>query len=569
MIKNNQQIEIDVEDRVAAALEKLAKQPQRDLRLECVVTGERYDIEDIRIDADGQTITVFFVAEGLLRERFDAGVKLLANFGTEAFLFTGIEVRFFNTESDPVALQLAKPERVYVSNRREATRIRLVRGMRALVQVQIYAGRNPVDALLTNLSLGGCGIEIELATGMLMQRGQEVAAMYIEFPNGTRASLPAIVRHVQTTDRDGYAYVGFEFPEHNRTKQQNLPIWLRELEREITFRSGRSKSHLLQPSELFLGSDNSQVAVRLDRQSQSMRLRNTPIQAGLRRIAQTLGTAAIDLRHGDPMPIDRLRDCADSLCQMVNEDRTEFLYALCCLHEQPPLIQHCIAVAGRLIDLVGTESTMAPHLSEIAFSALVHDLGNIVHVGPPTPSDDPLITDPGQRDDSHLELLDALGPAGSFVATGIRRAIIESLNATPQTAAAQASSSAVDTLAQAADVVDRVDVMYRGIGNHDPQPPMVIFRTLYQRYDEKDRHWLKRYIQCQGPYPIGTLVQFSTGFLGWVLELGSDGQPSRVRVVRNVGNPRRLDQILGRADFSQIGEIKRAVLPQRFGLLPY
>jgi hypothetical protein len=128
---------------------------------------------------------------------------------------------------------------------------------------------------------------------------------------------------------------------------------------------------------------------------------------------------------------------------------------------------------------------------------------------------------------------------------------------------------AVATLTHAAYIVDIIDVISRGLGNHEAKPPLQLFRDLYHRYEGEDRSWLERYMKRQGIYPIGSLVQYTSGFLAWVLRLGEDGHPDRIRVVRDGRGERRLNQLLGRADFAQLGKIDRAVLPQRFGLVPF
>ena len=276
-------IEIDDEDRVAAALASLQQARRSDLRVECVLTGERFDIEDFAIEDGGERLTLSLTAEGLPRERFDAGVRLHASLGVEALLFSGIAVQAFRIDQEPAALVIAKPARVHVSNKRESTRIRLVRGMRALVQLQVYEDRNPVDARLMDLSLGGCGIEIELRAGMLLRAGQDVFALFIEFPNGTRASLPATVRHVQLAERNGHAYVGFAFARRDDARRNGVVQWLREMEREIAFRAGHGSNHLIQPSRLFLGGTESRVSIRLDRQEHQPPTNNTPMVASLRR----------------------------------------------------------------------------------------------------------------------------------------------------------------------------------------------------------------------------------------------------------------------------------------------
>jgi hypothetical protein len=564
-VKDSPRIEIDDGDRVAAALESLKKQAYCDLRLECVVSGERFDVHDFEVM--GERVRLCLDTLGLPRERFDAGVRLHASIGAEALLFSGIAVERFRIENDPPELVIAKPERVFVSNKRESTRIRLVRGMRALVQLQIHEDRDPIDARLMDLSLGGCGIEIDLRAGMLLKNGQQVAALFIEFPNGTREAMPAVVRHVQLAERPAHAYVGFAFAKRNASHQQVVPLWLREMEREIAFRGGQGNMHLIQPSRLFLGGAESPVALRLDKQEQVPISQNTPFVAPLQGIARTLGDAAIALRHERELPTERLYEAADTICRLLARDRPAFLYALCCLNNQPALIHHCITVAGRLADLVQSDEMLGRNLREIVFAALVHDFGNILSADEQTESADTLITDPDAPGAHHAGLMTALGSPGSWAASGARRAIIEALN-TPGLDLAN-MPVAVATLTHAAYIVDIIDVISRGLGNHEAKPPLQLFRDLYHRYEGEDRSWLERYMKRQGIYPIGSLVQYTSGFLAWVLRLGEDGHPDRIRVVRDGRGERRLNQLLGRADFAQLGKIDRAVLPQRFGLVPF
>jgi c-di-GMP-binding flagellar brake protein YcgR len=567
-VKDSPRIEIEDSEAAAAALQSLHKQPHWDLRVECVTTGERFEVEALSMNGLGDDIRLSINPAGLTRERFDAGIRVHANDNGETLLFTGITVNAFHVEKDPAPLVIGKPKRVYVSNKRESTRIRLIGGMRALVQLQVYEDRNPGDARLVDLSLGGCAIEVPLRAGMLLKAGQQVAALFIEFPNGTRASLPAVVRHVKIAERGSHACVGFSFATPDATRPHVVPRWLREMEREIAFRSGRGHSHLMQPSRLFLGGPDSPVTIRLDKQQQTPLTRATPMVDTLQGVARILGETAIALRHEKALPIERLHAGARTVCNLLAENRHDFLYALCCLDDQPALIQHTIIVAGRLADLVQSDDMLAPDVHEITFAALVHDFGNILTAGAHTCSEDTLITDPDAPcAEGHAGLLAALGSAGSWAASGARRAIIEALNM-PDADPAQ-MPVAQQSLARAAYIVDTIDVISRGLGGREAKPPLQIFRDLYQASNEADRQWLTRYMKRQGVYPIGSLVQYSSGFLAWVLRLGEDGQPSRIRVVRNAGNPRRLNQILGRADFGQIGTLDRPALPQRFGLSPF
>ncbi|MCP1328097.1 metal-dependent phosphohydrolase, partial [Halomonas sp. 707D4] len=100
-----------------------------------------------------------------------------------------------------------------------------------------------------------------------------------------------------------------------------------------------------------------------------------------------------------------------------------------------------------------------------------------------------------------------------------------------------------------------------------PLDAVAAYRYLYNRPTRFDQHWVTRYVQRHGFYPLGSLVEFSHGYLAWVLGVDERGQPDRVRVVRNL---RRRDVFyddeIGRVDFDQLGRLTGPAQPHRHDL---
>ncbi|ARS52973.1 hypothetical protein [Kushneria konosiri] len=121
-----------------------------------------------------------------------------------------------------------------------------------------------------------------------------------------------------------------------------------------------------------------------------------------------------------------------------------------------------------------------------------------------------------------------------------------------------------------AAVIDTVDAMTRTRGDRPGKTAVEAYRYLYQKPECFDKHWVTRYVQRHGFYPIGSLVKFSNGYLAWVMELDDSGQPQRVRVVRHLGRgEQNLNDILSRVDFPQLGTLEALVRPESFGLTPF
>lgn len=84
----------------------------------------------------------------------------------------------------------------------------------------------------------------------------------------------------------------------------------------------------------------------------------------------------------------------------------------------------------------------------------------------------------------------------------------------------------ISTLAQLVGLVDRYDGLVTKRGGRPPTPPALVVRRLYQLGidGEFPMEWVEKLVQCLGLYPVGSLVELSTGARGWVVAVNQADQ---------------------------------------------
>lgn len=138
--------------------------------------------------------------------------------------------------------------------------------------------------------------------------------------------------------------------------------------------------------------------------------------AALENIVGHFGACVIALRQALPLPIERVEASADRLLELLAHDRAACLYALCCLQDQPDVLAHSIAVAGRLADLLYDEPDAAGTPREQVCAALIHDLGKALLADRSRPAQALLNDDDTYHAHHQVNRLVACLPAGRLAA---------------------------------------------------------------------------------------------------------------------------------------------------------
>lgn len=522
------------------------------------------------VDAEQRCLTLSLTdAQSLSKEEIsEQALTLRAESLSDTLHFEALIPFEVNRDGDCLEIQCHLPRVLYTTSKRRSIRIPFIQGMYAKAYATVLPNQPPVTGQLRNLSSGGCLMEVPFSDSPFFQVGEALPTVGFEFPNGEKFIASGIVRHIGPAGRTHNAAVGIAFHNLSTERQARLLHYVNEAEHDAAYRSGYG-GRLARPSALFQSSPSERQQLKRQRDPAG----STPMVRALRGVVRQLHIALLALKNDQPVSRDAILGCADTLLHLLERQRQQFLYALACLSNEPQWVQHSINVAGKLGDMMLAEPELASRARYAVVAALLHDLGKAMLLS------ESLYSLEGELDDGQRErlrdhvrvLLDRLTPLDWLDGT-MRHDIIgcinERLDGSGYPHGYHAES--LSTVARMAAVIDVIDAMTRPRGDRPAKTAIEAYRYLYNRPERFDKHWVTRYVQRQGFYPIGSLVRYSRGYLAWVMELDEVGQPSRIRVVRNTSRSElAMNHILSRVDFDQLGQLDRLVRPEAYRLVPF
>lgn len=276
----------------------------------------------------------------------------------------------------------------------------------------------------------------------------------------------------------------------------------------------------------------------------------TPMARRLAQLAAWLSWQLRRLEEGAQVDSQQLERYSAFLLDLLAEDREALLFACHCLVDDEPLVQHVVAVAVRLADLMSEAALPAGSLKAIVGCALVHDLGKAL-----LPAS---LREAGQLDEAqrsafagHVQLLRARLSECDWLPEALVVEVVEGIHRRLDDGGAP-----LGELARAAAVVDVVDAMSRARPDRPGYPISGIYRSLIGNQGQLDRRWCQRYVRRFGVIPIGSLVHFAEGALGWVQRLDRHGAVAQVQLSdrRSLKNPVLGAPRVGR-ELAQLGRI--------------
>ena len=429
---------------------------------------------------------------------------------------------------------------------RDSFRARLRRGMKVRVIMQDDGAT--ATGYLRDLSLHGCKVDAEPSAAALLDDRYRPLQLEMMFPDGTRFAAPAWPRH--QTFRNDRILCGFRFEAGGRDQQQRLWFLVRETEREAARHAASDKSDL-RPSSLYLGNSTPDDAADADADAY-----RTPMARELAGCAVFLATQIMKLRRGEYLDQKGLSQQSAKLLALHAEDREGLLFALTCLHKELPLIRHCLAVAARLVD-IGTTLGLQPAVCKaLAAAGMVHDLGKALL---PAPLRDAVQLDPEQQRQfrQHVALIKERLIACHWLSPVAIQTVVEGANERLDGSGYpnRRSGDQLHALMRLAAIVDVADAMGRDRPDRAALPVHEIHRHLRQAPGRFDARWVERYIAHFGAWPVGTLLRFAGGELGWVLALDDN---RALAAVRQVTEPSAADAtsgiLLHGKDLARLGE---------------
>lgn len=386
---------------------------------------------------------------------------------------------------------------------------------------------------LRDLSLEGCQLEMPLkASGLLAVADQQLEVEFY-FPDGTRFLGSVELRHQQVDTERQSLRAGFRF--RGETPNQERQLWhlVREIEREAArYDDGDDRSRL--PSLLFQASTT--APPRISRRNTESYA--TPMAKRLARIAGYLDAQVLELQQGGMIDSVQLSRHADRLLQLHDEDREALLFAPRCLPHESRLVRHSLAVAIQLLNLAGLDGIPRDLCKAMIACAMIHDLGKAL-----LPAE---LLDAASLDSAQYGQLQAHVPMllermrrchwlSRSVLVSVTENINERLDGSGYPSGLQ--HDRLHELARAAAVVDAIEAMRRDRPDRPAHRIDAVYRELLSRTDRFDQRWVKRYIQRFGLYPVGSLVLFASGEMGWVQGVDARSLPNRVQITQKAEPP--------------------------------
>lgn len=487
----------------------------------------------------------------------------------EGYSLSNTPATVLETDANLCRVECLLPESLFAYDKRGAVRIPFVLGMNCRARIEVFTHYLSITGKVKNLSVGGCLLELQLADSAALDINQKIPGIYLEFPNGDTFISEGIIRHIRSFGNHGYTATGIEFTNLSPKQSETLFYMVTESEREIAYLTGMS-GHEITKSPLFIPGSSEKMLLLKEMQEREKRVQQSPMEKGIVEIAHQLQIGLMTIKTKQTFPAQKFYDCADALLFLLSNDRKALLYALSFIRDEPPWVRHSINVASRFADIILSHNPHFPELREIVLGLLLHNMGKALLISEKLPSLDVNLTNE-QRSllKEHVKVILDKFDELKWKPGSVCRDIIENANERLDgsgypSGKMHTQTSPVMKLISVIKVIDKLS--YR----RDRLPsrtPLDIYRIVNEEQKTYERKWLTYYMQLYGIYPIGSMVKYSAGFLAWVIDIDSLGQPNEVRVVKDLRYPEaNINCLISGYDLTQIGRLENVVDPKDYDI---
>ncbi|RUO59060.1 HD domain-containing phosphohydrolase [Pseudidiomarina insulisalsae] len=446
-----------------------------------------------------------------------------------------MQVREFESREGRLFGEVDWPAQIHVKQRRSSFRATLRVGMEVGVRLASSDPEQESTVLagdLRDLSADGCLAEFSIYDGASKVLPNIHTVVTLSFPDGTEREFMAETRHIRTDTERKVIAVGLQFENLSQDAQKELWQFVKEIEREAS-RSATTGDQR-EPSKLFAPKSAEVSNVSRRRRGDYP----TPIARRLATIAGYLDSQMIQLKQEGSFDAQQLSSQTDHLLDLLKEDRQEALFALHCLHRESVWVQHGIAVAMRLADLLTARRLPQAVVKGAAAAAMIHDLGKGV-VCPEVARTTTLSR--AMYLDMHSHVVKALDAAHGvrWLSPVIRDNVIALVNERLDGSGYPEGFKAehIGQLARAVMVVDVMDALQRPRPDRAAHTSYAAFQLVAADRKRFDGQWLQAYMQRFGKLAIGSLVRFSGGQYAWVVGLDQHNRVDCVRLTPHKGHP--------------------------------
>ncbi|WP_081692771.1 PilZ domain-containing protein [Pantoea sp. AS-PWVM4] len=534
------------------------------------------EVTEINADANRMILEVEYSGSDIAEYLKDGGLSfdLEAEKGhdhleRETYTLSKVSAKLLKTDTMLYRLECQLPNSVFTEDERGAVRVPFILGMQARVSIEIYQYLLNVPGRLRNLSTGGCMVEVDIAESIAVHDGKDIPGVTIEFPDGQSFYAEGTIRYIRPFGSNGYAVIGIQFINMSPPQSERLVYFVNESEREIAFRTGITGRAIF-PSPLFVSGQKEKSMLHREIMERDKKNRQSPMQRGVLELAHRLHVGLMYLKSRNQLHHQLFYDCTDTLIHMIREDRKLLLFALSFLRDEPDWLRHAIRVSAILADMLLIKNPHDLQIREIVLGALLHTMGKPLLVSEKLPSLKLNMNDIQKNIlKGHVETLlnriDASGWELSYICRDVIENANENINGTgyPQRKTSQNLTDTVKTLS----VIKAIDKLTHARNGIPHRTPIEAYRSLYETIQKYDKRILFRYIQTYGFYPIGSLARFSSGFVGWIMDINGKGKPVKVHLVKNLRFPETTISVtVANGDMFQIGKLEEIVDPSEFEL---
>jgi len=159
---------------------------------------------------------------------------------------------------------------------------------------------------------------------------------------------------------------------------------------------------------------------------------------------------------------------------------------------------------------------------------------------------------------AHVEVMGERLGACHWLAPGVVQAVVMRINERLDGSGYPEglSGEQLGELTRLASVVDAVEAMRRARPDRPAWKINDIYRHLLSHPEQFDPRWVKRYLKHFGIVPIGTLVRFTSGQLGWVQRLDGMGRLAQVQLTQRAEAPgETLGDVLRGERLGRLGKV--------------
>ena len=395
------------------------------------------------------------------------------------------------------------------------------------------------EGVLRDLSAQGCQIEAKGDLRETLPKNTEYSCCHIIFPNGHLLDLGIAIRHVGYDEKRDISSLGCQLINMDPKLDRKISFIVNELQRDNARSSSGNSSAPI--SELFLdalGKENNKDAIS-EAEEEAEELEKFTTEEVHHKAVRCVQMLVNSLREKTALPIAQTWEVTDLLLDKLQKDRQQLILVTRIRTPANYLYEHSVSLAVLLADQTmfnqdNPKSRDLDYLRNLIFAGLCHDLGKGL-------IPDRIVSKTGVLSEQEAKVM--------HKHSLLTREILSRQQGMPDLALTIATQNcerldgsghpehlkgiSISPIGKLAAVIDVFDAMTNGRSYRAGLPHALAYKRLLAMRDKLDLASIQQLIKRQGLYPLGSLVAFENGDLGFVKRHDQNNQPSIVRLVFN------------------------------------